>query len=178
MTGVLRTLGMDGQTPSMWSAVIQQINGVANVAAGAATNQAKFTLDAYQNCTYIQGALDQVVTIGSGGSYEGPVFNGQPGVLVRTGLMGFGAAIPSGFVHTTVTTIAESAVANVASGTGLVNGYVCGAATVNGTPAIAAGTTYTISGLTLTLSQPAAETITNGYFCSCVWQSLGGNVHY
>lgn len=177
MTGVQKPLGADGQLPAMWSAVFQQINGIANVAAGAATNQAKFTLDAYQNCTYIQGALNQIVTVGSGGSYVGPTFVGQPGVLVGTNLMGYGAAIPSGWVHTTVTTTAGLVVANVASATGLVNGYVCGAATVNGVSAIVPGTTYTVSGLTITLSQPAAATLVSGYFCSCVWESLGGIVH-
>jgi hypothetical protein len=156
----------------MWTGVIQQINAVAGVASGAALNTAKFTLDQYANCTYIQGPLDQVVTVGAGFT--------QYGVQVGTALMGFGAAYPTGFAHTTISTTKGNTSATVASGSGFVNGYVIGAIQVVGTnvtQVLSAGTTYTISGTSVTLSLPALVGGSGFYCCSVEWVSLGGVVH-
>ena len=108
------------------------------------------------------------VTVGPGG-----------GVMVGTGLTGSGIAYPSDFAQTTITTTSlASYTATVASGTGFVNANVIGAVDPNtGAEVITPGTTYTISGTTLTLSQYPLLVRSSVYCCSCLWSSLSGTVH-
>ena len=107
------------------------------------------------------------ITVGPGG-----------GVMVGTNLMGSGMAWPTGFSHTTIATTEGSTSATVASGTGFVNGYVIGAVDANtGAEVITPGTTYSISGTSVTLSAPALLNETAAYCCSCLWNAQSGVVH-
>jgi hypothetical protein len=182
MTNVLPPLGDDGLIPAMWSAFAQQINGAASVAAGAASNPARFSLDQYGNVNAIYGALDQVVEIGA--AYQ------QYGVFVGTNLAGFGVATPSGFASTMITTTAGSTAATVVSATGFANGYVIGAIQVSGpyeepdtttvvSNVITPGTTYTVSGLNVTLSANAliGDGATPFYCASVLFSQTGSAVH-
>jgi hypothetical protein len=114
------------------------------------------------------GGSGVTLTIGPGG-----------GVMIATGLTGFGIAYPSAFAHTTIATSKGSASATVASAAGFVNGYVIGAVDANtGANVITPGTTYSgLSGSSITLSAPALLTETAAYCCSMLWTSLGGTVH-
>lgn len=115
------------------------------------------------------GGSGVTLTIGPGG-----------GVQVGTALTGSGIAVPTigSFAHTTIATTATSTSATVASATGFVNGYVIGAVDANtGGEVITPGTTYTISGTTVTLSAPALLSETAAYCCSVQWVPLGGQVH-
>ena len=160
MPGVLPTLSGDGTVPALWTALIQQINGVARLASGTSTNPTRYSLDEYQNCTAIQGSLNQVVTVGA--SFQ------QPGVLVGTGLSGFGVAVPSAFFATTCTIASSgSVVVTVASSAGLVNGMQFGAVAGpagssvqifppgNGVPSSGTTNVIGVAGFTVSLSQPA-----------------------
>lgn len=123
-------------------------------------------VDKYGNTVVIIGNLNQTILIGATAS--------QTGVYVGTALTGPGIAWQANVQATTVTTTAGSTSATVASGTGLVNGMVCGAAKVVGVSAIVPGTTFTISGTTLTLSIAAAETGSGLYFAACNFYALTG----
>jgi hypothetical protein len=164
----------------MWNAFQQQINGASTVAAGAASNTVRFSLDQYGNVNAIYGALDQVVEIGA--AFQ------QYGVQVGTNLSGFGVATPTDFAHTTISTTAGLTSATVASGSGFVNGNVIGAIQVVGSfqepdtttivnNVITPGTTYTISGTSVTLSAPALITGSGFYVASCLWTQTGSTVH-
>jgi len=107
------------------------------------------------------------VTVGPGG-----------GVMVGTGLTGSGIAVPSGFAHSTLATTKGSPTATVASATGWTNGYQVGAVDANtGDEVITPGTSYTISGSTLTLSANALLPETACYACSVLWTAQSGTVH-
>lgn len=117
MPGVLPTLGSSGSVPSMWVAVIQQINGVAALAAGTAGNPNAQQLDQYQNSAVILGGLNQVVTIGAGFfattcttsdvSNELTAVGNTTGIEPGMNLVGIDSTIPSG---ATVTAVGPSSV--------------------------------------------------------------------
>ena len=124
-------------------------------------------VDQYGNTLYLNtNNLNQTVLIGASA--------GQTGVYVGTALTGPGIAWRENTKATTVTTSSGSTSATVASASGLSNGMICGAARVNGVSAIVPGTTFTISGTTLTLSIAAAQSGSGLYFVAANWYSLTG----
>jgi hypothetical protein len=188
MPGTRKTQGNDGPIPGPLSALAQAISRTADSTSSASLQTANVVLDQYQNVCLILGNLAQVVTIGAGWISSSPV----QGVEVGTGLTSFGLAYPSGFAYSLITTTKNSTTATLTGGTtGFTNGYVIGATvyqTPSGTQAtappnyIAPGTTYTISGSTVTLSVAALLSGTGLYVCTCTWNQLGSanafsNVH-
>ena len=188
MAGTRPTQGNDGPIPGPFAALAQAISDNASAASATALQTTVVQLDQYQNCCLIIGNLNQIVTIGAGWITSSPV----QGVEVGPGLTNFGLSYPSGFAHSLVTTTKGSTTATLTGGTtGFTNGYQIGA-TIYETPPtsdstappnyIAPGTTYTISGSTLTLSVAALLTGSGLYCCSALWNQLGStnafsNVH-
>lgn len=118
--------------------------------AAIASQSTQFFKDGYGNVTALTGLLNQTVTEGAAwNAVSGPP-SIYPGVEVSTGLTGSGIAVCQTFL-TTGATHSNTSV-TVTSATGFANGMpVAG-------PGIQPGTTYTISGTTLTLSLPATAT--------------------
>jgi hypothetical protein len=79
-----------------------------------------------------------------------------------------GMARTKAVVVTTISTISGSATATVASATGLVNGMQI-ADIAGAIPQAGAGTTFTITGTTVTLSQPATATTTAVPVVAAAW---------
>jgi hypothetical protein len=177
MPGTPLPVGRNGQTPPWWNAVIQSLQALQvqmnNLTSG---QQQTVTTDAYGNGILVMGQLAQTLTIGAA--------QGQAGVQVQTGLPASGQpnaglAVQQGLVTTRVTLTRGNAAATVASGTGLAVGMVIGAANITdptsgtATPAITPGTTISaISGTSVTLSQPAAESGTSIYCAACWFRSV------
>jgi len=161
--------------PAFWNAVLtaiaalqQQVN---QLTSGA---QYQNVVDQYGSTQYVIGSLNQVVVIGAA--------FGQAGVQVGTALPAagkpnVGIAKQTNLATTTVTLTKGSTAATVASGAGITNGMVIGAANVSdpssgvATPAITPGTTVQSGGGTasLTLSQAAAESGTGIYCAACLF---------
>lgn len=174
MPRIPQPVGQAGGLPAWWVAVIQAIKltqqQVANLTAGATQGN---LLDGNGNTVEIAGTnLSQTVTIGA--AYQ------QPGVQVGTNLTGAGRAKQTSLATGTVNVTKGSTSATLASTTSgtFTSGQVIGAANVSdpssgvATPAITPGTTFTISGSAITLSQPAAETGTGLYAASCNFTRL------
>lgn len=166
-----------------WTTIINAIRRTQQQTAAIASGQpAHNVLDQWGNTLYIVGQLAQVVTIGAGWDQTG-TGGASAGVQVGTALPlsghpNTGIAKQSGLVTTTISTTAGSASATVASAANMTVGMVIGAADVNdpangvATPALKPSppTTITgISGTTITLSQPAAETGTGLFCAACNW---------
>lgn len=167
--------------PSMgphWTAVLAAIQSLQQQVQALTAGATQFTIpDAYGNTTIVVGTnLAQNVTIGAS--------HGQPGVQAGTGIAAgtAGLAFQQGLATGTITTTQGSTAATLnstISGT-FTSGQVIGAADVSdpssgvATPAIVPGTAFTISGATVTLSQPAAESAA-GIFCAAAFfQTLAG----
>lgn len=167
--------------PSMgphWTAVLAAIQSLQQQVQALTAGATQFTIpDAYGNTMVIVGTnLAQNVTIGAS--------HGQPGVQVATGIaagtagLAFQQALATGTITTTQGSTAATLNSTI-SGT-FTSGQVIGAADVSdprsgvATPAIIPGTTFTISGTAVTLSQPAAESGTGIFCASASFQTLAG----
>jgi hypothetical protein len=183
------TLGSDGPIPAPFVAIAQALQRQSAATTAMATQTSGSVLDQYANTTLIQGALNQIVTIGAG--WIGMPLAPIAGVEVGTGLTGFGIAYPSGFAYSLITTTAGSTAATLTGGTtGFTNGYQIGATEVDVPdmgatepgPYVAPGTTYTISGTSVILSQAALLSGSGLYCCTVLWNLPGStnpasNVH-
>lgn len=160
------------QTTMIQAAQRQQVQAAA-LAAGATQGN---LVDPYGNTVEVSGTnLNQTVTIGAA--------HAQPGVLVGTGIANgiTGRAIQSGLATGTITVTQGSTSATLNSTTAGVFGgnTVIGAANVTdpgsglATSAIIPGTTYTISGTSITLSQAAAESGSGIYCAACAFMVDG-----
>jgi hypothetical protein len=104
-----------------------------------------------------------------------PISFTGPGCQVGTGLASVaGTAYQTGLVTTSISTTAGSITATVGSAAGLSNGMQIGAESASAGVVITPGTWFTISGTTLTLSQPAVATVSAIYCAACSWTSPGG----
>lgn len=183
MPATPRQVGREGGLPPFITALLQSIQGLQDrVRALEVGTQQTNIIDQYGNTIVIAGQLNQTVTIGA--AYQ------QPGVQVgttlpATGQPNAGLAVQQNLATGTITTTAGSTTATLnstASGT-FTNGQVIGAANVTdpssgvATPAITPGTTFTISGSTVTLSQAAAESGSAIYCAACNWYSLQTFTH-
>jgi hypothetical protein len=139
----------------------QQLRGLAG--AGQQTN----FYDQWFNCVTVGGSnLNQVVTIAAAWKQGGVevwtgIANGTAGSAVQTALAIGNLTVTSGSTTATLT--------HTASGTFTGGGNVIGAIDANGNNVLTPGTTYTISGVTVTLSKPALETGTALYAAQCVF---------
>jgi hypothetical protein len=166
-------LPVAGPLGPWWTATLTAIQTLQQQAKALKASQATANItDAYGNTIELSGTnLSQIVTIGA--SF------GQAGVQVGTnlplsaGIPQSGRAKQTNLATGTITTTAGSTAATListASGT-FTSGQVIGAANVSdpssgiATPAITPGTTFTISGAAVTLSQNAAESGT-AIFCA------------
>jgi len=166
LTAATSTIGM---FPSM-AVNATGIPSGATIAANGVTSST-LTLSEYPTLN----ASGVTITVGASG-----------GVRVGTNLTGFGIATVTNFAYTAIT-VAASQVLSTASPpytatitgptTGFTNGYVIGAVDSNGNEVIAAGTTYTISGHTITLSSQPLEAGSNFYCCSALWTALGSTAN-
>lgn len=157
---------------TMIQAAQRQQGQAAALAAGATQGN---LVDQYGNTTQVSGTnLNQTVTIGAS--------SGQPGVLVGTGVPNgtTGTATQGALATGTITVTQGSTSATLASTiSGLfAAAQVIGADTIPDpttsvlTSAIVPGTTFTISGTSITLSQAAAESGT--VFCAaCTFTVIG-----
>lgn len=167
MAGVPKPV-VDPRFGPAWTPIIQgqqsQKQQAAALNSGATQGN---LLDQWGNTIQVSGSnLNQIVTIGAS--------HGISGVQVGTGIQSgtAGLAVQSGPAITTITLTAGSTAATVGTVTGasLAVGQVIGAANVSDpssgtpTPALTPGTTIaTLSGSSVTLSQPAAESGTALY---------------
>lgn len=171
--------GQNGPFSPHWNAVIGAIQGnTQQVAALTANRTQGSVIDQYGNLVEVSGTnVSQIATIGA--AFQ------QAGVLVTTGASGAGRVNQRSLATGTLTVTKGSTAATLVStvtGT-FTNGMVIGAATVNdpssgvATSAIVPGTTFTISGSTVTLSQNAAESGTALYCAACFFlQAAGGAI--
>lgn len=176
MPGSPQPAGADGPISPWWNSILQAIASlqqqVSLLTQGATQNQ---IIDGVGNTVEVSGTnLAQTVTIGASLLSSGT----QPGVQVQTGLTGAGRAGLTGLKTPTITLTKGSTSATVSSATGLSNGMAIGALSVapgistGYVQALTPGTTFTISGTTLTLSSPALVS-GSGLFCACcLWQLL------
>lgn len=181
MPGVPPNYGKLGPLPSDRNTVNQQINSVAAIAAGVATNTTRFVLDRYQNVVAIYGQLNQSVT--EGGSFTGggatPANTAVSGTISSTGLTGIGQALckfypaataagspTSDGSLTTMSVTAASTTVTIASGSNTVNGM--GIAGYG----IPAGTTIVSGGGTTTLVISKAATLTGTGLPCTIFQWL------
>lgn len=123
-------------------------------------------VDQFGNTLVVIGNLNQTLLIGAAAA--------QTGVYVGTALTGPGIAWRENTKATTITTTAGSTSATVASGSGLSNGMVLGSAQLGGSSVVVPGTTFTISGTSVTLSIAAAQNSSGIYCVACNWYSLTG----
>lgn len=152
-------------TPMIQSAQAQKINARNLAAAG----QQQSFFDRYYNCVTVAGSnLNQVVTIGAS--------HGQGGVQVWTGIADgtAGSAVQTGLAIGTLTVTKGSTAATLVSttsGTFAGGGNPIGAIDANGNDVLSTmpGTTYTISGTAVTLSQPALASGTALYCAQCAF---------
>ena len=178
MPGTPSPVGNRGPLGAWWAAILggleSQSQRIGALEAGATQGN---IVDGSGNTLEIAGTnLAQTVVIGAN-LYATPA---TAGVQVGTGLTGAGRAKQANLATGTVTTTKGSTTATLvstASGT-FTNGQVIGAANVSdpssgiATPAIVPGTTFTISGATITLSQAAAESGTAIYAAACNFTRL------
>lgn len=133
----------------------------------AAQAQQGNVFDAYYNCVQVSGSnLNQVVTIAAafhqgGVEVSTGIANGTAGTAIQTALAIGTLTVTKGSTSATLT--------HTASGTFSGSGHVIGAIDANGNDVLTPGTTYTISGTAVTLSQDALESGTSLYCASCVF---------
>lgn len=132
--------------------------------AAIASQSTQFYKDGYGNVTALSGLLNQVVTEGAAWNAASIPQSIYPGVEVSTGLTGSGLAVCKTFLTTGITNSTTSV--TITSATGFANGQ-----SVAG-PGIPPGTTYTISGTTLTLSQPATATASGDPITTWLWVNV------
>ena len=172
MPGTPEPVGSAGGLNPWWNSILSAMRASTRTdAAIIAGRQQTNTVDQYGNTLIVVGQLNQQVTIGA--AFQ------KPGVQVTTGITsGQGQAVQQNLALGTITTTKGSTAATLnstASGT-FSNGMLIGAANVSdpssgvATPAIVPGTTFTISGSAVTLSQPAAESGTGLYCAACTWK--------
>lgn len=162
---------IDSRYGSHWTPVVQALHfGQSQQNQANAARPQGSILDQYGNTVELWGSnLSQNVTIGA--SF------GSPGVQVETGIASgvAGRAYQQSLATGNITTTQGSTSAtltHVDSGT-FANGMVIGAANVSDpmlgtpTPAIVPGTTMTVSGTSITLSQNAAESGTALFCAAC-----------
>lgn len=167
MPGTPKPVGASGGLPVVWNAVTQKFQSLDSRVTALEGAHTPGVFDKWGNAVEVTGSnLNQIVTIGASHTVAG--------VKVATGIADgtAGSASLSGPSTTTITLTqgSTSATVGTVSGAALDVGQVIGAANVNdpsnGTPtaAITPGTTISaISGSSVTLSQPAAESGTNLY---------------
>lgn len=131
-----------------------------------------------QAITGLQGNTTGFVidpTTGHGTKVDGPDMSHVPAfthtanpIMMATGITGAGMARTKSLITTTISTTNGSVTAHVASATSLANGMQI--ADANGAiPQMGIGTTFTISGTTLTLSQAATATETGIAIVAAAW---------
>jgi hypothetical protein len=160
----------------VWTPVVQALQAGKQKAANlAAAGQQQNFYDRWYNCVTVGGSnLNQVVTIGAAHLQGGVevwtgIANGTAGSAVQGSLaIGNPAGSPAGGL--TVTKGSTSAVlVGTTSGTFTGGGNVIGAIDAGGNDVLTPGTTYTISGTAVTLSQVALESGTSLYCAQCVF---------
>lgn len=151
-----------------WTPILQAAQAVKRSAANlAAANQQGSVFDQWFNCVQVGGSnLDQVVTIGA--AFQ------QGGVEIWTGIANgtAGTAVQANLAIGTLTVTAGSTAATLThttSGTFSGGGRPIGAIDSNGNDVLAPGTTYTITGTAVTLSQAALESGTSLYCASATF---------
>ena len=177
-------LGNNGVVPRGWAGISNALQSASGLASATATQTGQFILDGYQNTPVVIGPLNQVVTIGAGWISGSPV----AGVEVFTNIAGFGIGYISNFANGTITTTEGSTAATLTStisGT-FANGMVIGATTYEVPPVsdnaappnyITPGTTFTISGTSITLSMDAALSGVGLYVCAATYTKLNVDAH-
>lgn len=159
-----------GNMGIVWTPVVQALQtGKQKAANLAASAQQTNFFDAYYNCTTVCGTnLNQVVTIAATHMQGGVevwtgIANGVSGMAVQTALAIGTLTVTKGSTAATLT--------STASGTFSGGGNVIGAidASDNDVLSTMPGTTYTISGTSVTLSQPALESGTSLYCAQAVF---------
>lgn len=174
-----------GRVPVIWNAITQKLQALTQRVSALEGARQPNILDGFGNTIIVVGQLLQTVTIGATNTSGTAV----PGVQVQTVLHSppagqplVGIAVQQSLATGTITTTKGSTAATLVSTTSgtFTSGQVIGAATVNdpstgvATPAIVPGTTFTITGSAITLSQPAAESGTGLYAAAAFWHSLAG----
>ena len=178
MPGTPAPVGHRGPLDAWWAAILGGLESQASRIAALESGSTQGNLvDGSGNTIEVAGTnLAQTVVIGAN-LYASPA---TAGVQVGTGLTGSGRAKQANLATGTLTTTKGSTAATLvstASGT-FTNGQVIGAANVSdpstgiATPAIVPGTTFTISGAAVTLSQAAAESGTALYCAACNFTRL------
>jgi type II secretory pathway pseudopilin PulG len=157
-----------GPLGPVWTPMVQaaqaQKQKASNLAAAA---QQQNYYDKWFNCVTVAGTnLNQVVSIGA--AFQ------QGGVEVWTGIANgtAGTAAQTALAIGTLTVTKGSTAATLdstASGTFSGGGRVLGAIDADGNDVLTPGTTYTISGSSVTLSKVALESGTALYCASCVF---------
>lgn len=173
MPATIKPAGSNGPIPAWWNAVLQAMQQMqADIKALQSGQQNTTLVDANGNAIVIIGQLSQTVTIGAQ--------SGVAGVQVMTNLSGVGVCVQQELATGTITVTAGSTAATLNSTTGgtFSSGLVIGAANIDdpssgtATPAIVPGTTFTITGSAITLSQQAAESGSGILCAACQWTSL------
>lgn len=161
-------LPISGPLGPVWTPIFQAAHAQKQKAANlAAAQQQGATYDQWMNTIQVRGSnLNQVVTIGA------QHLNG--GVEVWTGLSNgtAGTAVQTALAIGTLTVTKNSTAATLvstASGTFTGGGNVIGVVDASGNNVLTPGTTYTISGTAVTLSQVALESGTALYAAQCVF---------
>lgn len=153
---------MGAQSTFGW---LQQVLAALDARQAALASQStQFFKDGYGNVTAITGLLNQTVTEGAAWNAASIPQSIYPGVEISTGLSGSGLAVCQTSLTTGITHSNTSV--TVTSATGFANGQAVAG------PGIPAGTTYTISGTTLTLSQPATATASGVPITTWLWVNL------
>lgn len=154
----------------VWTPIKQGMQRQKRQAASlAAAAQQQNYFDQYYNCVTVAGSnLNQVVTIGAS--------HGHGGVEVWTGIANgtAGSAVQQSLAIGTLTVTKGSTAATLVSttsGTFSGGGNVIGAIDASGNNVLSTmpGTTYTISGSSVTLSQKALESGTALFCAQCVF---------
>ena len=164
-------VGNNGPINPFWNAIFQKMQHMGMSVGSLVANRGQGNVvDQYGNTTEVAGTnLSQIVTIGA--AFQ------RAGVQVGTGIASgtSGRAYQANLATGTITVTKGSTAATLVSTTHgtFTSGQVIGAADVNdpssgiATPAITPGTTFTISGTSVTLSQNAAESGTALYCAAC-----------